>query len=166
MAEQFPEEGGKIPRLGLEDAKQTWAPPWAPSGERQGSWPSLSLPPSPDRTGVSLGFFAPPPHLPKPWSTFPWHPHSHQSLLSFPSGTPIFLLNAPAVPPSRKPPPLLLHQIPTCPLAPSQFTVGTADVTLLLGAHNLGPKLPGILVLGSPCPGTRGALVLETGGCL
>lgn len=103
MAEQFPEEGGKIPWLGLEDGKQTGLPGHspAPSGEMQRSRP---LPPSPDRTGVSLGIFAFP--LPKPRSTFPWHPHSQQSLLSFPSGTPVSLVTAPAVPhpPSPKPP--------------------------------------------------------------
>lgn len=103
MAEQFPEEGGKIPWLGLEDGKQTGLPGHSPApwGEMQRSRP---LPPSPDRTGVSLGIFAFP--LPKPRSTFPWHPHSQQSLLSFPSGTPVSLVTAPAVPhpPSPKPP--------------------------------------------------------------
>lgn len=56
-------------------------------------------------------------------------------------------------PPSRSPPPLRLHQISTCPLAPSRFTVVTADVTPLPGAHNLGRKLPGIPVPGSPSTG-------------
>lgn len=69
MAEQFPEEGGKIPGLGFEDAKQTWAPrPLPGSGSGSGSARSGEMqrsaappPPSTDRTGVSLGFFASPP---------------------------------------------------------------------------------------------------------
>lgn len=113
---------------------------------------------------MSLGIFPFP--LPKPRITFPWHsipPNlcslSLQVLLSS-SSTLLRFLSLPL----RSPPPLLLHQIPTCPLAPSQFTAGTADVTLLPGAHNLGPKLPGILALGSPSAGTRGHWCWGPGG--
>lgn len=65
-------------------------------------------------------------------------------------------------PPPRKRFPLPLHQIPTCPLEPSQFTVGTADDTPFLCAHNLGPKIllaprsPNIDVPRAPVLGSRG----------
>lgn len=106
MAEQFPEEGGKIPRQGLEDSKQTWAPGPLPGSLRRDAKEPAPPPPSPDRTGVSLGIFAFP--LPKPRSTSPGTPIltnlcslSLQVLLSPPPPD-----NTPAVPhpPSPKAP--------------------------------------------------------------
>lgn len=118
MAEQFPEEGGKIPWLGFQDTRQTWAPrplPGLGSGEMQRS--TAPPPANPDRTGVSLGFFASP--LPKPRRTFPWYPYSHQSVLSFPSGTPTSLLNAPvAHHPLEAPLPCCCTRFPLAPWHP------------------------------------------------
>lgn len=138
MAEQFPGEGGRIPWPGFQDTRQTWAPrplPGLGSGEMQGS--TAPPPANPDRTGVSLGFFAFPP--PQAQENIPLVPLFSSICALFPFRYPhLPPQRSCGSPPSRSPPPLLLHQMPTCPLAPSQFTVGTADVTLLPGAHNLG----------------------------
>lgn len=123
------------------------SPAWLGRNAKDHS-PSPSLP----RQDWSLGFFASP--LPKPGRAFPWHPHSHQPLLSFPSGTPTCLFNAPAaLHPSEAPSPAAAPGS-HCPLAPFQFTVGTADVTPPPRAHNLGRKLPRILALCSASAGT------------
>lgn len=100
----FPRKEERFLGLALRMPSRRGLPGHSPGSLGRKAKEPASLPPSPDRTGVSLGFFAYPP--PKPWSTFPWHPQSHQSLLSFPSGTPISFLHAPAVPhpPSPKPP--------------------------------------------------------------
>lgn len=142
---------GHSPGLGSGEMQRSTAPP----------------PPSPTRTGVSLGFFAYP--LPKPRRTFPPFTLILTSLCSLslqvplpPSSTLLRL----ATPSPQSPRLLLLHQILTRPLAPSQFTVGTAGVTPLPGAHNLGRKLLGILALWPPSTGTPGVRVLGTRGCL
>lgn len=96
MAEQFPEEGGKIPRLGFQEARQLWAPRPLPglglrrNAKEHGPSPSFS-----DPDGSEFGVLClPPPQAQE--NIPPIHPYSHQSLLSFPSGTPASLLHAPA----------------------------------------------------------------------
>lgn len=103
-------------------------------------------PPTPDRTGVSLGFFAFP--LPKARRTFPWHPYSHQSLLSFPSGTPASLLTVPgAHRPPEAPLPCGCTRFPLAPWHP-------------LGSQLSRPmslRFPVPTTLAESCPGPRGA---------
>ena len=155
MAEQFPEEGGKIPWLGFQDARQTWAPrplPGLGSGEMQSS--TAPPPATPDRTGVSLGFFASP--LPKPRRTFPWYPYSHQSVLSFPSGTPASLLNVPAAHhPLEAPLPCCCTRFPLAPWHPLNSQL----------APPMSLCFPVPTTLAESCPGSLfwGPLALASG---
>lgn len=95
---------------------------------------------------MSLGFFAFP--LPKARRTFPWHPYSHQSLLSFPSGTPASLLIVPgAHRPPEAPLPCGCTRFPLAPWHP-------------LGSQLSRPmslRFPVPTTLAESCPGPRGA---------
>lgn len=130
MAEQFPEKGGKIPAFPRRLADvgfQATPPAWAPQ-KCKGARP---LPSHPDRTGVSLGFFAFP--FPRPGEHSP--------------GTPILtnlclFLQVPLPPPHRswglialQKPSLRLHQVSLAPWHP-------------LGSQLSRPMSPPA----SPCP--------------
>lgn len=171
MAEQLPKAGRKVPGLAsrmpgcLADVGSRPLPGLQLGRNAKERGPSPSLPRQDSSEFGVLGF--PPPHAKEIIPLAP--PYSSISSISA-----LFPFRYSCLPPQRssgpspQPPPLLLHQIPACPLAPSQFTVGTADVTPLPSARNLSQELPGILVLGSPSAGTSPfrALVLGTRGCL
>lgn len=166
MAEQFPEEGGKTPRLGLKDGKQKWAPGPLPGSFRRDAKEPAPPPSFPRQDWSEFGDLPFPP--PQTQDHIPLALHSPQSLLSFPSGTPVFLVNAPAVPlpPSAKP--------PSPATAPdSHLPLGTLSIHSWHRRCHSAPRCPQPWPKAAwdPCPGVPqrwhpGALVLGTRGCL
>lgn len=138
MAEQFPEKGGKIPasktpsRRGLSGH----SPAWAPEMQKEHG-PSPLPPPTGQEEFGALAF------PPKARRTFPWHPYSHQSLLSsfrypcLPSSPFLGLIAL------QKPPPSAAAPGFTCPPGTPSVHSCHGRCHPLPRAHNLGRKLPG-----------------------
>lgn len=108
-------------------------------------------PPSPNRTGVWGSL---PPPSPSPGEHSPGTPILTSLCCLFlqallPASSMLLRLSI-----RQKPPSPAAAPGSHCPLAPFQFTVGTADVTPPPRAHNLGRKLPRILALCSASAGT------------